>query len=65
MSNYRIPSDYVNDTSRANHNWRAESYGTIHPGVAIPVKWRHLNAKDRYRADPQVLSQSQRPPRPT
>lgn len=59
MSNYRIPSDYVNDTPRANHNWRAESYGTIHPGVAIPVKWRHLNAKDRYRADPQVLIQSQ------
>lgn len=59
MSNYRIPSDYVNDTPRANHNWRAESYGTIHPGVAIPVKWRHLHAKDRYRADPQVLIQSQ------
>lgn len=59
MSKYRIPSDYRNDVPRSNHNFDADSYGTIHPGMIIPVHHRHLNVGDRVRGTPAVLIQSQ------
>ena len=58
MSGYRIPSDYQNDVPKSNHNWSAPSYGTIHCGLAYPVKFRHLNTGDRFRSKPQILLQS-------
>lgn len=59
MAKYRIPSDYKNQTSRAQHNWASPSYGTFHPGLAIPVHHRHLNVGDRIRGRIQDLVQSQ------
>lgn len=56
---YRIPSDYKNDVSLATHNWNTSSGGTIHPGLAIPIKWRRLEAKTTYRGKPEILLQSQ------
>lgn len=59
MAKYRIPSDYKNDVPRANHNFDAEIYGTIHPGFVIPIHHRHLGVGDRVRGMPSVLIQSQ------
>ena len=59
MSKYRIPSDYENQTPRAVHSRRASAYGTIHPGLAIPVHHRHLNVGDRIRGRIDNLIQSQ------
>lgn len=54
----RIPSDFKNDTPRSNHDWSVPVYGTIHPGLAYPVKWRRMNVGDRYRGKPSTLIQS-------
>ena len=59
MSNYRIPSDYQNQTPRAIHRRASSAYGTIHPGLAIPVHHRHLNVGDRIRGRIDELLQSQ------
>lgn len=59
MTKYRIPSDYENQTPRAIHNRRASAYGTIHPGLAIPVHHRHLNVGERIRGSIDSLLQSQ------
>lgn len=59
MSKYRIPSDYENQTPRAIHSRVASAYGTIHPGLAIPVHHRHLNVGDRIRGRLDSLLQSQ------
>ena len=59
MAKYRIPSDYENQTPRAVHSRRASAYGTIHPGLAIPVHHRHLNVGDRIRGRIDNLIQSQ------
>ena len=59
MTKYRIPSDYENQTPRATHNRQASAYGTIHPGLAIPVHHRHLNVGDRIRGRIDQLLQSQ------
>lgn len=59
MSNYRIPSDYQNQTPRAVHRRVAPSYGTIHPGLAVPVHHRHLNVGERIRGRIDSLLQSQ------
>lgn len=59
MSNYRIPSDYKNQTPRAIHRRAASAYGTIHPGLAIPVHHRHLNVGERIRGRIDELLQSQ------
>lgn len=59
MANYRIPSDYKNDAPRSVHHWRSPVSGTFHPGLAYPVKWRHLDAGDRVRCKPEFLVQSQ------
>lgn len=58
-NNYRIPSDYQNDVPRSVHRWRSPVHGTLHPGLAYPVKWRHLDPGDRVRCKPGVLIQSQ------
>lgn len=55
----RIPSDYKNDVSKYNHNIRSGEFGTIHSGVLIPVKSRHLNIGDRVRGDIETLVQSE------
>lgn len=57
--NYRIPSDYQNEVSRSVHRWSSPVYGTFHPGLAYPIKWRHLDVGDRVRCRPQFLVQSQ------
>lgn len=49
MAKYRIPSDYKNDVSQANHNWTTEVGGTIHPGLAYLQHHRHIPAKTRIR----------------
>ena len=59
MGKYRIPSDYKNQTPRATHNRVAPSYGTIHPGLAVPVHHRHLNVGERIRGRIDQLLQSQ------
>lgn len=59
MSKYRIPSDYENQTPRAIHRRVAPSYGTIHPGLAVPVHHRHLNVGERIRGRIDSLLQSQ------
>lgn len=59
MSKYRIPSDYENQTPRAVHRRVASAYGTIHPGLAIPVHHRHLNVGERVRGRIDSLLQSQ------
>lgn len=59
MSNYRIPSDYKNQTPRAIHRRASSAYGTIHPGLAIPVHHRHLNVGERIRGQIDELLQSQ------
>lgn len=59
MSNYRIPSDYKNQTPRAIHRRASSAYGTIHPGLAIPVHHRHLNVGERIRGRIDELLQSQ------
>lgn len=59
MSKYRIPSDYVNEVSRNNHNIGAGEIGSVHPGLAIPVKTRRLKAGDRVRGNIETLVQSQ------
>lgn len=59
MPKYRIPSDYQNQVSKANHNWSTSSGGTIHPGLAYPIKHRHLNTGDRFRGKPEILVQSE------
>ena len=59
MSKYRIPSDYENQTPRAVHRRVASAYGTIHPGLAIPVHHRHLNIGERVRGRIDSLLQSQ------
>ena len=59
MAKYRIPSDYKNQTPRATHNRVAPSYGTIHPGLAVPVHHRHLNVGERIRGRIDQLLQSQ------
>lgn len=59
MSDYRIPSDYENQTPRAIHRRVASAYGTIHPGLAIPVHHRHLNVGERIRGRIDSLLQSQ------
>uniref|UniRef100_A0AAU8AY22 Major capsid protein n=1 Tax=Dulem virus 219 TaxID=3145696 RepID=A0AAU8AY22_9VIRU len=59
MAKYRIPSDYENQTPRATHNRQASAYGTIHPGLAVPVHHRHLNIGDRIRGRIDQLLQSQ------
>lgn len=59
MSKYRIPSDYENQTPRAVHRRVASAYGTIHPGLAIPVHHRHLNVGERIRGRIDSLLQSQ------
>lgn len=59
MSKYRIPSDYENQTPRATHKRVAPVYGTIHPGLAIPVHHRHLNVGERIRGRIDQLLQSQ------
>jgi hypothetical protein len=56
MSNYRIPSDYQNQTPRAVHRRPSSAYGTIHPGLAIPVHHRHLNVGDRIRGRVDVFT---------
>lgn len=59
MSKYRIPSDYQNQTPRAMHRRASSAYGTIHPGLAIPVHHRHLNVGERIRGRIDELLQSQ------
>jgi hypothetical protein len=59
MAKYRIPSDYENQTPRATHSRRASAYGSIHPGLAIPVHHRHLNVGERIRGSIDSLLQSQ------
>ena len=59
MAKYRIPSDYENQTPRATHGRKASAYGTIHPGLAIPVHHRHLNIGERIRGSIDSLLQSQ------
>lgn len=59
MAKYRIPSDYENQTPRATHNRQASAYGTIHPGLAVPVHHRHLNVGERIRGRIDQLLQSQ------
>ena len=59
MAKYRIPSDYENQTPRATHNRQASAYGTIHPGLAVPVHHRHLNVGDHIRGRIDQLLQSQ------
>lgn len=59
MGKYRIPSDYKNQTPRATHKRTAPSYGTIHPGLAIPAHHRHLNTGERIRGRIDQLLQSQ------
>ena len=59
MSKYRIPSDYENQTPRAVHRRASSAYGTIHPGLAIPVHHRHLNVGERIRGRIDELLQSQ------
>jgi len=59
MSKYRIPSDYKNQTPRAIHGRASSAYGTIHPGLAIPVHHRHLNVGERIRGRIDELLQSQ------
>ena len=59
MSDYRIPSDYKNQTPRAIHRRASGAYGTIHPGLAIPVHHRHLNVGERIRGRIDELLQSQ------
>lgn len=59
MSKYRIPSDYQNQTPHAIHRRASSAYGTIHPGLAIPVHHRHLNVGDRIRGRIDELLQSQ------
>ena len=59
MAKYRIPSDYENQTPRATHSRQASAYGTIHPGLAVPVHHRHLNIGERIRGSIDNLLQSQ------
>lgn len=59
MAKYRIPSDYENQTPRATHKRVAPVYGTIHPGLAIPVHHRHLNVGERIRGSIEQLVQSE------
>ncbi|WP_278973610.1 hypothetical protein [Alistipes finegoldii] len=59
MSKYRIPSDYENQTPRAIHRRPASAYGTIHPGLAVPIHHRHLNVGERIRGRIDSLLQSQ------
>lgn len=59
MSNYRIPSDYKNQTPRAIHRRASSAYGTIHPGLAVPIHHRHLNVGERIRGRIDELLQSQ------
>lgn len=59
MSKYRIPSDFQNQTPRAIHRRASSAYGTIHPGLAIPVHHRHLNVGERIRGRIDELLQSQ------
>lgn len=58
MSKYRIPSDYENQTPRAVHSRVSSAYGTIHPGLAVPVHHRHLNVGERIRGRIDALLQS-------
>ena len=55
----RIPSDYVNDVSKYNHNFNAGEFGTVHCGLAIPVKSRHLRIGERVRGKIETLVQTQ------
>lgn len=59
MAKYRIPSDYKNDTSRAQHRWPSGAGSPIHPGLAYPVHHRHLNIGDRIRGNINTLIQSE------
>ena len=58
MGKYRIPSDYENQTPRAVHSRVSSAYGTIHPGLAVPVHHRHLNVGERIRGRIDTLLQS-------
>lgn len=55
----RIPSDYVNDVSKYNHNIAAGEFGNIHAGVAVPTKFRRMRIGDRVRGKIETLVQSQ------
>lgn len=59
MAKYRIPSDYKNDTSRAQHRWPSGAGAPIHCGLAYPVHHRHLNIGDRIRGNINTLIQSE------
>lgn len=55
----RIPSDYRNDVPRYNHNISAGEFHTVHCGLAIPTKFRHLNIGDRVRGSIETLVQTE------
>lgn len=59
MPKYRIPSDYKNDTSRAQHRWPSGAASPIHAGLAYPVHHRHLDIGDRIRGSINTLIQSE------
>lgn len=55
----RIPSDYINDVSKYNHNFDAGEFGSVHCGLAVPVKSRHLRIGERVRGKIETLVQTQ------
>lgn len=55
----RIPSDYINQTSRYNHNMAAGQFGTLHAGVVVPSKFRRLKIGDRVRGNIETLVQAE------
>lgn len=59
MAKYRIPSDYKNQTSKAQHRWSSGAGAPIHPGLAYPIHHRHLNVGDRIRGSINTLIQSE------
>lgn len=59
MAKYRIPSDYKNQTSKAQHPWPSGAAAPIHPGLAYPVHHRHLNTGDRISGSINTLIQSE------
>lgn len=55
----RIPSDYINDVSKYNHNISGGEFGNIHSCLAVPTKFRRLRVGDRVRGKIETLVQSQ------
>lgn len=55
----RIPSDYINQTQRYNHNMAAGQFGTVHAGLVVPSKFRRLKIGDRVRGNIETLVQAE------